>query len=75
MTAKKIALVLAALSVAVAPVAANAGTAKPGGYIGFTTNGVKHWIPNPAVHNKAWVAKWLEKERKHGREYDFDSRG
>lgn len=74
MITKNIALALVAISVAAAPVVANAAS-RPGGYIGVTTTGVKHWIPNPDARTQKWFQKWLEKERRHGHEFNFDSRG
>lgn len=68
MTAKNIALALAAIMVVGTPVAANAD-------IGRTTKGVKHWVPPVSQRSRPWFQKWLEKERKQGREYNFDSQG
>lgn len=74
MNINKFTIALIAISAVAAPVAA-ATNPKPNGYIGVTTKGVKHWIPPQDQHTKAWFQKWLENERKHGREYEFDSKG
>ena len=71
MFSKKILAAAAVATLIVSPVS----SASAGGYIGFTTKGVKHWIPDFSQHSLAWFQKWLAKEHAAGRDYNFDSRG
>ena len=67
--------ILAAAAVATLIVLPLSSASAAGGYLGYTTKGVKHWIPDPSQHSLAWFQKWLAKEHAAGRDYNFDSRG